>query len=178
MINFRSPAEYPESQQSDRNDFTRKMDDNWSMICGPAGSIVSTVLGTVVRMPEPYWLVGRPALSGLVQMRVGPFGFDQDTMQFLAIVSQARGARVNPEDFREREDPYFAYAQSWVYNPDGYDLYSSRWKSKLVPATFMDEPARVSAAVKSNRNGAPFRILTDIIDAAAATGEWTIVNAH
>ncbi|MFT7460613.1 MAG: hypothetical protein ACI909_003301, partial [Planctomycetota bacterium] len=47
------------------------------------------------------------------------------------------GARIIPKRFNNPPKNYYAYAQAEIYNDSFYDLYTQKWKAKLVPARLL-----------------------------------------
>lgn len=178
LIGFSTPPKYRDRQRGSENDFTTKMNRNWSIVCNPAGGLVANIAGSILRLPQPYWLNGRPAVASALPSSLGAAAQDMEELQYLVFVAQDRGLRVNPEDFRERDDPYHAYAQAMVYNTQSYDLFTSKWKAKLVPASFMDRPDPVAAAMRTRSGSGMFDLVVRIIEAERSNPEWSHVNTH
>jgi hypothetical protein len=76
-------------------------------------------------------------------------------LQFLAVAYRGatadrwlKGARVSPTNVRSalvfgdpsQDSGIFSYAQSQVYNPTSWDLYTQDWHAKLVPASMIEQP--------------------------------------
>lgn len=176
LIRFGS-TKYRQRQKARDNDFTRRMNRNWTAVCGGMGGVTSSVLGAVFKFPKPYWLKGRPEATVLAPV-LGPMAQDTDKLAFLILAAKERGPRFNPEEFGERSHPYHAYAQAMVYNPVSYDLFTSRWKARLVPAKFMDQPGQVADALRNSTGAGQFRIVSEIILRARGSRQWSQVNAH
>lgn len=176
LINFGN-TRYKQDQTSSENDFTRRMDRNWSLICGPGGSVFAASASFVFNVPKPYWLKGRPTFAAISPV-VGAVRFDTEKLAYLSISAKLRGARFNPEEFNERDDPIHAYAQAMVYNPVSFDLYTSKWKAKLVPASLMDKPEPVVQALRTRSDNSLFEILPRIVEAARGSNQWSQINAH
>ena len=175
-IGFRTPPRYRESQSAGTNDFTRRMDRNWSILCG-FGGLASALPAFVFTVPETYWLKGRSPASAL-SPDLGALGLDHpEELDVLALVARDRRPRMAPAAFHDRGDPSFAYAQARVYNPVSFDLYTARWKAKLVPARLMDRTAAIVDALRERDRDDRFTPLRRILE-AADEGEWARVNTH
>jgi hypothetical protein len=176
LINFTMPPRYTVRQLPTNNHFTRLVDTNWSMICSGAGGVIA---GLFLEMPRPYWIEGRSLLS-VDAPDIGFLAADYEKMARLVVVARRRGERFNPENFKEREDPYNAYAQALTFNSQALDLYTSRWTSRLTPAAFMDKAHDVANRLPSSPVGEPdwFGVMRKIILAEPSNSEWSRVNLH
>lgn len=176
LINFTMPPRYAVRQLPINNHFTRLVDSNWSMMCGGVGGAVA---GLFVEMPRPYWIEGRNPLAADAP-DIGFISADYDKMARLVVVAKRRGERFNPENFQERQDPYNAYAQTLTFNSQALDLYTSRWTSRLTPASFMDRAHEVANVLPASRLGEPdwFGVMRNIILAEPSNSEWSRVNLH
>ncbi len=178
LIRFSYRSQYRDHQGSRTNDFTRRMDRYWNALCGAGGTIASALSVAGFPLPRPYWLKGRSAVLSAISP-VAATGFDRpEELALLALIARDRGKRVNDEDFKEREDPYHAYAQALVYNPQSFDLFTAEWTAALTPATLMDEPHKVVAALRSRRRDTRFDLFTRILEAAPHASDWRLVNTH
>jgi hypothetical protein len=176
LIRFGS-TKYSQKQTSKQNDFTRRMDRNWSLVCGTGGSVFAAGAGFIFNLPQTYWLKGRPTAAALSPI-LGTLGFDTEKLSYLTITAKLRGERFNPKEFGERQDPYHAYAQAMVYNPVSFDLYTSKWKARLVPSSLMDQPQPVVQALQTRSGNGLFDLLPRIVQAARGSNQWSLVNAH
>ncbi len=72
---------------------------------------------------------------------------------------------------------HFAHAEATIFNPDGGDLYTQNWRTRLTPATRMDAPRDIAADLREHAPGA-FSDLARALDAVQSTTGWSQINAH
>ena len=177
LIGFRTPPRWRERQQVDRNAFTRALDDDFRLVCGPGGLLAAVALPGIA-LPRPYWLAGRSPATALAP-DAGLLGLDHPEVNaILAVVARDRGPRAAVRATGEPDEPTWAHAQALVYNPVSFDLWTARWKARLVPARLMDHPLAVAETIADHDRDGRFAVLTRILETAGDQGEWARVNTH
>ncbi len=165
------PPLFLEPQTLASNDFTLKFDRNWNLACfgGVAGGMLG--LGSVV--PTPYGLSGALPMIGALGSRFE----DADDFKILAVAARKRRRMAVVNLFEQAMETDYAYAQSWVFNPSAADLYTQDWQGQSAPATFMDRPGEVAAAMQGRAPGA-FGDLQSLFRRSGNVDAFKAVNQH
>lgn len=167
-------------QQATRNNaFTRRYDTKFASLC-LVGKAISGPLNQLVRMeieaPVPtFWQL--KDIAPLNPMPIVQPDRMPDAFRVLAVTQKDKGRRLAAQVLTEKVESHFGYGQTGVYNPDGADLFSQKWRYRMMPATRMDDPAKMARDLKRQAK-APFRPLATALGAVASTGTWGRVNAH
>jgi hypothetical protein len=99
-----------------------------------------------------------------------------EAFHILALTQKDKGRRLAAAVLADDVESHFGYGQTGVYNPDGANLFSQNWRYRMMPATRMDDPARMAGDLRRQAK-APFAPLAQALGAVSSPG-WERVNAH
>jgi hypothetical protein len=169
-----------EQRRAGPNSFTRKFEGKWRSICAGADLLAPSInlfgASPIIEAPVPtMW-----QLSGINPLNPLPPVTPEDMPEpfhALALVQKDKSRRLSAAVLTDQVESHFGYGQAGLYNPDGADLFSAAWRTKLVPAARADAPADLARGL-SDRAPAAFRPLARALEPVADTASWERVNAH
>lgn len=176
----------PQSRE-DRNSYIRNFRFFHGLVAAPEGrSLVPLAFDlnwsigeglpvlTAARMPEIFELEDISPLNYTppTEAREMPEAF-----HVLAFAEKEKSRRMGEAILSTPVTSHTGYGQAGVFNPDGATLFSQNWRSRLMPATRMDDP-RAAARDLDREATARFDPLADALGEVTDTSGWERVNAH
>jgi len=181
-------ADYPQTfpfqligpqEEEDNNSFTRRFLTKTASLCGVGGSVTGA-LNDLLRMeieapvPTMWQLRGVDVVDPLPPVR--PEDMPPE-FHILAYALRDADERVGTRILGNAMEVQAGYGQVGVYNPDGADLYSQNWHSRLMAATRIDDPRRAGADL-GTQGPASFDDLAQTLQRVNDMATWRRVNAH
>lgn len=179
-IGFPPGVNYIIPQTKTLNGFTGRMAVRFRAVCHYfdlgdfVASLFNSLSGMDIVMPVMYAPIG--SQGGLTP----PRSVDEMPDQFRALTLGLRNTDYRLGSDEILDDPLdanYVYAQSVVFNPEGYDLYSQVWTAKMMPATRFSNPSAVANEL-SQRGPTAFSPLIDHLRDVRDTGSWGQINVH
>lgn len=163
------------------NSFLRRFNAKKASLCNLGG----TRTGVSVPLVPPGLLpvIEAPVPTFWKPRDIDPWDliFQPDAMpeafHILALTQKDKGRRLATQVLTDSVDSHFGYGQTGVYNPDGANLFSQNWRYRMMPATRMDDPARMARDLRRQAT-APFAPLATALGGVSSTSSWSRVNAH
>ncbi len=199
LIRYTPLSKHSSTQSSNSNEFLDTFDAAWAIGCpgvdsasvfsgavsrSPLAASVAAVAQLAATRPTTYWLKGRGP-AGVISSAIGALGpFANAAMSVfepfspLYLGAKTQGERSNREAFGFDSDPFYAYAQSMVFNEASHDLYTGRWNANIVPSFRMADPRSVGQALGRERAAPAFEKLRRLLMEAGNGGQWSDVNTH
>lgn len=200
FISYTPLSKHSYNQRADRNEFLDAFDAAWGVGCyadpnlltaglsaagrSPVAAGLAAAAALTVKRPKNYWLKGRPGLAslsasfGMAGVTANSYGSNFEDFGFLYIAAREQAERSNRQAFSFEDEPFFAYAQSMVYNRKSHELYTGLWNGSLVPSSHMDRPDLVAAAMGRHSAHEAFQKLRRIMASSPGHGDWRDVNTH
>ena len=182
------PADYPQyppfqligpQEEENNNSFTRRFDTKTLSVCTLGGSVTGPV-NDLIRMeieapvPTMWQLRDLSAVNPLPPVRPEDM---PPAFHILAYAQIEADERIGTRVLGNAMEVQTGYAQVGIYNPDGADLYSQNWHSRLMAATRIDDPQRAGADL-ARQAPASFDDLAQTLQRVNDLATWRRVNAH
>lgn len=169
------PTNLMSPQNTTRNNsFTRRFDTKEASLCLGINPPLNGLFRLGIEAPVPtFWKLRD---IGIVDYFVHP---DQmpDSYRILAYGQKRENSKTGTYILGDNVNDSFAYAQATVYNPDGADMFSARWRMELTEATKV-ENARVAGDKLQQQASTVFGGLATSLRAVSDQQTWGRVNAH